>query len=328
VSTVHPEIEVAGPWYDDLEVGQVFDSSPGLTIGDRLRLALDVPICQAVVGAECLVAHPGLVCDVSIGQSTTATQRVIANLFYRRLAFRRFPVIGDTLRTRTEVVALRDCAPRPGRCRAGLVALRVTTTDQLKRPVLDYYRCAMLPTRPGATSPHHADDLAAIEPDAGEDLRGPVAGWDLAAFRELIPGAHAEAMIPGTRFVAAYGDTVSGAPELARLTLNVAAAHSDPGSTPYRRRLVYGGHTIGMALAHATRALPNLVTIVAWRHCNHIKPVFEGDLLRSAVTVESIDSVAHGAGALVDLRIQTTAKRACGGCSEPVLDWRLVAVMA
>ncbi len=44
---------VAGPWYEDLEVGQVFDAAPAQTltdghaavhqaiVGDRLRLALD-----------------------------------------------------------------------------------------------------------------------------------------------------------------------------------------------------------------------------------------------------------------------------------------------
>ena len=41
------------------------------------------------------------------------------------------------------------------------------------------------------------------------------------------------------------GDVVSSAPELARLTLNIAATHHD--SRVGGRRLVYGGHTIGLA---------------------------------------------------------------------------------
>ena len=44
----------------------------------------------------------------------------------------------------------------------GLAALRITTTDQNDRTVLDFWRCAMLPMRnPGADTGHHAD-LAAI----------------------------------------------------------------------------------------------------------------------------------------------------------------------
>ena len=50
---------------------------------------------------------------------------------------------------------------------------------------------------------------------------------------------------------------VSSAPELARLTLNIAMVHHDAAASA-GGRLVYGGHTIGIAAAQATRALPNL----------------------------------------------------------------------
>ena len=71
---------------------------------------------------------PGLVCDVAIGQSTVVTQRVVANLFYRGLMLHRAPVIGDTLSTTTEVVALRQTSNRPGRAATGLAALPSHTT--------------------------------------------------------------------------------------------------------------------------------------------------------------------------------------------------------
>ncbi|EUA43143.1 hypothetical protein I553_8218 [Mycobacterium xenopi 4042] len=122
--------------------------SPGHR-GDRLRLPLDADLSAAVTGAPAALAHPGLVWDVAIGQTTLATQRVKANLFYRGLVFHRFPVIGDTLYTRTEVVGLRANRPKPGRAPTGLTALRMTTIDQADRLVLDFYRCAMLPASPG-----------------------------------------------------------------------------------------------------------------------------------------------------------------------------------
>ena len=112
--------EPGGPYFDDLEVGQAFDWAPSMTltagaaavhqsiIGDRLRLALDADLAIAVTGATTALAHPQLVCDVAIGQTTLATQRVKANLFYRGLSFHRFPVIGETLFTRTEVVGLKQ----------------------------------------------------------------------------------------------------------------------------------------------------------------------------------------------------------------------------
>jgi acyl dehydratase len=319
---------IAGPFYEDLQVGQRFEEAPGLTLteghaalhqailGDRLRLPLDAHLSERVCGGR--LAHPGLVCDVAIGQSTLATQRVIANLFYRGLVLRRAPRIGDTLRTTTEVVALRDTSAKPGRAPTGLAALRIRTEDQEGRPVLDFHRCAMLPLRAEENRPGHADDLDAISAELPADaLRGLVDSWDLAAFRKLVPGPHAADLEPGTRYEIEAGDTVTAAPELARLSLNVAAAHTDP--TARGKRLVYGGHTIGIALQHATRALPNVVTVAGWRSCDHLAPVFEGDVLRSTVTVETVAPLEQGA--LVDLRVETSA-------DDPVLDWRLVAVMA
>jgi acyl dehydratase len=341
VSATESTITIAGPYYNDLSVGDVFDASPGLTLtdghaavhqailGDRLRLALDADLAAAVVGAAAPLVHPGLVCDVAIGQSTLATGRVIANLFYRGLELRRAPRIGDTLRTVSEIVALRDTSERPGRPPTGLAALRVRTVDQLERPVLDYYRCAMLPMRADARRPGHADDLEAIsaELDPGS-LAESIDGWDLGVFRSRVPGPHADGIAAGTRYVLESGDTVTSAPELARLSLNVAGAHTDPAASGRGRRLVYGGHTIGIAFSQAVRALPNLVTVLAWRSCDHLAAVFEGDILRSVVSVESIDALGGDGGALVGLRVQTQAERAGASESEPVLDWRLVTVMA
>ena len=89
------------------------------------------------------------------------------------------------------------------------------------------------------------------------------------------------------------GDVVSGAPELARLTLNIAMAHHDAQAAG-GQRLVYGGHTVGLALAQAARSLPSLVTVAAWHGCDHLGPVHEGDTLRSTISVEQVDPLPAG----------------------------------
>ena len=133
----------------------MFADAPALTLteghaalhqaiaGDRLRIALDRTLADAVAGAP--VAHPALVWDAAIGQSTLATGRVVANLFYRGLLLRRVVRLGDTLRTTTEVVARRENSLKEGRRPTGLALLRIRTVDQEDRPVLDFTRCAMLP---------------------------------------------------------------------------------------------------------------------------------------------------------------------------------------
>ncbi len=312
---------VGGPYFDDLEVGQVFDSAPSMTltagaaavhqsiIGDRLRLALD---------------------DVAIGQTTLATQRVKANLFYRGLRFHRFPVIGDTLFTRTEVVGLKENSAKPGRAPTGLAALRMTTVDDVGRLVLDFYRCAMLPMSDGASGTGHADDLSAI---GAEDVPtpDPTADWDAEAFRARVGGAHFDSGLAGA-VLGSTADVVSGAPELARMTLNIAATHHD-----WRvggQRLVYGGHTIGLALAQATRLLPNLVTVLGWESCDHTGPVHEGDSLYSELHVDSAVPLQEGRGGVLKLRSLVYAVqggKSAGGTNagEPdrqVLDWRFTAL--
>jgi len=190
----------------------------------------------------------------------------------------------------------------------------------------------MLPMRDGSRRPGYRDDLDAISAGLSRDTLGAaVATWDLESYRALVSGSGAWLPAVGTSLALEGGDTVTNAPELVRTTLNLAAAHLDPASGGRHRRLVYGGHTIGLALAHVTRALPDLVTVVGWRSCNHLAPVFEGDVLHSTVKVEAVDPLKRGA-LLVDLRVQTNAQRSEGRDRppkrEPVLDWRLVAVAA
>jgi hypothetical protein len=125
------------------------------------------------------------------------------------------------------------------------------------------------------------------------------------------------------------------------------------------RRLVYGGHAIGLALAQAARSLPSLVTVAAWHSCDHLGPVYEGDTLRSTITVEQVDPLPDGGG-LVHLRslVRAEAPAADAGIGWPhghstpsglgwpgpggeaastrhegsaprdVLDWRYIAVVA
>ena len=333
----------APPYFEDLAVGQLERGAPSVTlsdgiaaahqaiVGDRLALALDAMLARKVLGIDARLAHPALVWDVAIGQSTLLTGRVIANLFYRGLVLARQPVIGDTLTTSTEVVALRQTTPRAGRPPTGLAVLRVRTVDQQQRPVLDFWRCAMLPLR----------DLrarAAVEQDSFEQiprqldadaLRVGIAAWRLDPFAARIAGAgELAAAAPGTRWTVVGGDVVSAAPELARLTLNVAAVHHDRQAHTDRRRLVYGGHTIGLAAAQATRLLPQIATIVGWHSCEHLAPVHEGDTLHSELELERCESL-DGGGALAHLRSRVTAIDEDGaGAATSVLDWRFVAVVA
>ncbi len=329
--------QVRGPYFDELTVGAVLETAPAVTltsgmqathhsiVGSRLRLALDPRLSTAVTGGP--HASPALVWDVSIGQSTGFTEHVMANLFYRGLGFQRFPNLGDTLSTRTTVVALKENSVRPDRPASGLVVLRIETADQEGRPVLDYWRCAMLPLSPSAAHTSAKDDLASVgSRKSTAELAAAVKGWQLDIIRSTYPGDHFVDLEVGLSWEVTGADLVSSAPELARLTGNLARVHHD-ASASAGSRLVYGGHTIGLALHQVTRALPNLVTVVGWQRCDHVGPVREGDLLTSVIAVEALHPFEDGGG-LVDLGVTVFARGPVRQEPSPVLDWHLSAVMA
>jgi acyl dehydratase len=218
-------------------------------------------------------------------------------------------------------VGLKKNSAKPGRAPTGLVALRMTTIDQADRLILDFYRCAMMPLSPGAdpNDADHADDLSKV----GADLAPPpsaVDEWNGDVFRQRIPGPHFDTDLADT-VLHSTADVVSSAPELARLTLNIAAVHHD--SRIGGRRLVYGGHTIGLALAQATRLLPNVATVLGWQSCDHTAPVYEGDTLFSELRIDSAEPTDNGG--VLGLRSLVYA------VSDPepprqVLDWRFTAL--
>ncbi|MEO9119557.1 MAG: MaoC family dehydratase [Solirubrobacteraceae bacterium] len=336
-------VHVGGPYFEDFAVGQMY-AGPGTTltaghaalhqaiVGDRLRLVLDDELAYAVTGRRGSLTHPNLVCDVSIGQSTEPTFRVHGNLFYRGLVLQRPVFLGETLRTTTEVVGLKQNKPRHDGTATGLVALRIRTVDQDGQAVLDYWRCPMIPLRESRVQTGHADRFEAIPSGlATEDVRAALPDhWSFRTARAEMPGRHGAELVAGTVYEIEGRDTVTAGPELARLTLNVARTHTDAGAGGHGHRLVYGGYTISIAAAQTTRALPNLLTILAWRSCEHTGPVFEGDILSTELTLEAVELVelAGDSCSLLDLRALVVAHRADAREPAPVLDWRFIGLMA
>jgi acyl dehydratase len=287
--------------------------------GESLPLSLDVRAARQVTGSPRRIVSPGLVLHLSIGASTVATRKVIANLFYRNVRILRPVLEGETLRTTTRVLAMADNEPRPDRPPRGRVVLGITTTAD-GEPVLDYERCPMIRLR-GDRLPGHHDDLGVASPPL--DLVSYVdlcpTGWDLESLGPTGPWETGESRSDPLR------DVVDQATSLVRLTHNQAAVHRDAEQSPYPERLVYGGHTVALAEASLTRTMSGIATVLGWHSCDHTGPVFEGDLL--SFDHRLVDSLAAPSGTLRAVEVKVLAHRPDSEPT-PVLDWTVVVLCA
>lgn len=331
------------PYFEEFTVGDEFNDVPAVTLteghtaihqalfADRSRLPLDLVLSTHVTGHSKALVNPSLVCNLAIGQSTVPSQRVMGNLFYRGLHFHRAVYVGDTIKTTTKVLALRQNRIKEGRPASGMVALEMHVTDQTDETVLLFWRCPMIPCKDPEADTGLDDSFDRMPEDIPDSsLVSYIPEWDYDYFRDALTGKHFADYQAGDVFEIESRDTITLAPELARMTLNLAMTHTDAQRSIYGKRLVFGGHTISMAAAHLSHAFPNLITILAWYQCDHVAPVFEFDILNTRVHVEEV--LPADSFGLAKLHVEVFATRGPeapeGGEAIKVLDWRLAALLA
>ena len=323
-------IPLDGPFYDELRTGEELPRQPAVTldsgicaayqalVGERLPLTSDVRLCEAVTGSPRPLVSPGLVMALSVGQTTTLSRRVIANLFYQDVRMVRPVFLGETLSTSVRVLALRDSRPRADRPTRGLALVECQSAADGEL-ALAYLRCPMLPAK-GSIPPGHADEIA-----ERRDPDDPLRGVDLVSCARLAPAGWKLPLLGppdgwpvGETLSDPLRECVSSASMLLHLTHNLAFAHRDAEASPYGRRLVNGLHVVGLAQASLSRALGGLATVLAWGYCSHTGPVFEEDLLSFSHTL--LGERSAGTGRVRAMRVRAYTHRED---AEEVLDWTL-----
>lgn len=290
-----------GPYFDELHVGMTIPPLPPVTLGDgdnaiyraitgdQHRFAADTATFRRAGGLGSLI-NPGLAMHYSIGQTTNATRRAIANLYYRSVRVLRPVMVGDTMTTEAKVLGLRTASAKDGQHR-GKVWLGIRSWTDAGM-VVEYERCALLPSR--------------VEVSHTDDIPGPADGLPLESFAAGLPGWDLT-VLPATEWaddetrVDTLRDHIDMAPALARLTFNQAAVHRDVTLAANGKRLVYGGHVQALAQASLTRLLPGLTTVVAWDGCDHLAPAYENDLLEFSHRL--VEHAAVGSGKLMRFEV-------------------------
>lgn len=236
----------------------------------------------------------------------------VANLGYAQGRWLRPVWPGDTLRSESEVIGLRQNSNG----QSGVVWVRTQGLNQVDEVVLDYVRWVMVRKRdpqspaPEAVVPDLADSVDAADLIVPEglsfaeydfDLAGEPHRWGDYAVGEVIDHVDAVTIEEAEHMLAT------------RLWQNTAKVHFDATHRPDGRRLIYGGHVISLARALSFNGLANAQMIVALNAGAHANPCFAGDTVRAwSQVLDRAPTDAPGVGA-IRLRLVATRNGALAG---------------
>ncbi len=222
----------------------------------------------------------------------------VANLGYAEGRFLAPVWPGDTLRSESQVIGLRENSNR----QSGVVWVRTTGYNQRGDAVLEYVRWVMVRKRnPDAPAPEtFAPELKpAVAP---HDLIIPE-GLDFTGYDFTLAGEPHRwgDYAVGETIDHVDGVTIEEAEHMlaTRLWQNTAKVHFDATFRPDGKRLIYGGHVISMARALSFNGLANAQFIAGLNAGAHANPCFAGDTVKAwSEVLDKAPTSAPGVGAL------------------------------
>ena len=313
-----------GNFFEDFRVGQVIEHATPRTVteGDRALYGAIYPTRFAVPSSAEFAASVGLAphpveeligFHVAFGKTVPdISLNAVANLGYAECRFHVPVVPGDTLRTRSEVIGLKQNSNG----KSGVVWVRSTATNQRGEVAIDWARWVMVHKRdPGAPAP---ETVVPSLSDAvvAEDLVVPT-GLDFTSYDVSAAGEphRLDDYEVGERIDHVDGVTLTDAEHMmaTRLWQNTAKVHFNTDARPDGRRLVYGGHVISLARALSFNGLANAQLVAAINGGSHVAPAFAGDTIHA--WSEVLDTARMDAPGVGALRLRLVATR---GRDEPM----------
>lgn len=309
-----------GNFFEDFTIGQVLEHATPRTVteGDRALYGALYPSRFAVSSSAEFAASVGLspapvdeliAFHIAFGKTVPdVSLNAVANLGYAECRFHRSVVPGDTLRTTSEVIGLKENSNG----KTGVVYVRSTATNQRGEIALDWARWVMVHKRDAASPAPKAvlPDLASAV--AEDDLILPegidFTDYDFAAAGE--PHRFDDYEL-GEKIDHVDGVTLTDPEHMlaTRLWQNTAKVHFSTEARPDGTRLIYGGHIISMARALSFNGLANAQLIVAINAGAHAAPALAGDTVYAwSEVLGKAETSAPGVGAL-RLRLVATKGR-------------------
>lgn len=309
-----------GNFFEDFTVGQVIAHATPRTIteGDRALYGAIYPTRFAVPSSSVFAAAVGLDphpveeligFHVAFGKTVPdVSLNAVANLGYAECRFHQPVVPGDTLRTSSEVIGLKQNSNG----KTGVVWVRSTATNQRDEVTIDWVRWVMVHKRdtdapaPETVVPRLADVVAAdaLVIPAGLDFTD----YDVVSAGE--PHRFGDYEV-GERIDHVDGVTLTDPEHMmaTRLWQNTAKVHFSAQARPDGSQLVYGGHIISLARALSFNGLANAQLIAAINAGAHAAPALAGDTIYAwSEVLDTAETAAPGVGAL-RLRLVATKDR-------------------
>ena len=228
----------------------------------------------------------------------------LANLGYAEGKFIKPIYAGDTLRTSSKVIGLKQNSNG----RSGVVWVHSKGFNQHGDAVIDYKRWVMVRKRDMNAAAHKTfiPDLAAVI--LPKDLTIPD-GLDFTNYDFALAGEQhrASEYEVGEKINHVDGVTVEEAEHMiaTRLWQNTAKVHFDTSARPDGKRLIYGGHVISMARALSFNGLANAQMIVGINAGAHANPCLAGDTIRA--WSEVLDKADVDAPSVTAVRLRLVA---------------------
>jgi acyl dehydratase len=148
--------ESAGRYYEEFEIGDVYEHRPGRTISEADNtwftlltmnthpMHFDEEYAKASEFGKCIVCSP-LTVALMVGMSVTdVSQKAIANLGWTDIKLTHPLFAGDTLYAESEVVDERESSSRPG---AGIVTVKTIGLNQDGKVVGTFNRTMLIAKR-------------------------------------------------------------------------------------------------------------------------------------------------------------------------------------
>ncbi|NRB33461.1 MAG: MaoC family dehydratase [Rhodobacteraceae bacterium] len=307
----------AGRFFEDYAIGQVIDHAVPRTVsgGERALYHALYPARHALYSSDEFARSCGLgqspiedwaAFHIVFGKTVPdISLNAVANLGYAQGRWLAPVYAGDTLRSKSEVIGLKQNSNG----KTGVVWVRSSGTNQHGETVMDYVRWVMVRKRDlDAPAPETVvPDLAPVV--GAEDLVIP-RGLDFSGYDFTLAGEpHRWGSYEiGEQIDHVDGVTIEEAEHMmaTRLWQNTAKVHFDVTARPDGRRLIYGGHVISMARALSFNGLANAQMVVALNAGAHANPCYSGDTIRCwSEVLDKAKTPAPGVGA-IRLRLVAT----------------------